>query len=101
MTLPQILSCSLVVAMMAAFVWGRLRYDVVALLALLAGVQLRLVFLDHGQDVLGDLAGAPAATVDAQHVQVVVGVKREGDDDREVVALLLADRVVDRDEPPA
>ena len=29
MTLPQILSCSLVAAMMAAFVWGRLRYDVV------------------------------------------------------------------------
>ena len=53
------------------------------------------------QDVLGDLAGAPTATVDAQHVQVIVGVQREGDDDREVVALLLADRVVDRDEPPA
>ena len=43
MTLPQILSCSLVVAMMAAFVWGRLRYDVVALLALLAGVTLGVV----------------------------------------------------------
>lgn len=43
MTLPQILSCSLVAAMMAAFVWGRLRYDVVALLALLAGVALGIV----------------------------------------------------------
>ncbi|KUL97044.1 permease [Bosea sp. WAO] len=43
MTLPQILSCSLVAAMMAAFVWGRLRYDVVALLALLAGVVLGVV----------------------------------------------------------
>ncbi len=43
MTLPQILSCSLVAAMMAAFVWGRLRYDVIALLALLAGVALGVV----------------------------------------------------------
>jgi di/tricarboxylate transporter len=43
MTLPQILSCSLVAAMMAAFVWGKLRYDVVALLALLAGVALGVV----------------------------------------------------------
>ena len=43
MTLPQILSCSLVAAMMAAFVWGKLRYDVVALLALLAGIALGVV----------------------------------------------------------
>ena len=43
MTLPQILSCSLVAAMMAAFVWGKLRYDVIALLALLAGVALGVV----------------------------------------------------------
>jgi di/tricarboxylate transporter len=43
MTLPQILSCSLVAAMMAAFVWGKLRYDVIALLALLAGIALGVV----------------------------------------------------------
>ena len=43
MTLPQILSCSLVGAMMVAFLWGRFRYDVVALVALLAGVVLGVV----------------------------------------------------------
>lgn len=43
MTLPQILSCSLVGAMMIAFLWGRLRYDVVGLLALLTGVAIGVV----------------------------------------------------------
>jgi len=43
MTVPQFLSVSLVAVMMAAFVWGRLRYDIVALLALLAGVALGIV----------------------------------------------------------
>ena len=43
MTLPQILSCALVAAMMAAFLWGRLRYDVVALLALLTGLAIGVV----------------------------------------------------------
>jgi di/tricarboxylate transporter len=43
MTTPQILSVSLVAVMMAAFLWGRLRYDIVAMLALLAGVVLGIV----------------------------------------------------------
>lgn len=43
MTQPQILSVLLVAGMMAAFLWGRLRYDVVAMLALLAAVLLGLV----------------------------------------------------------
>lgn len=43
MTLPQILSVSLVAVMMAAFLWGRLRYDIVAMLALLAGVAIGIV----------------------------------------------------------
>ena len=38
MTLPQILAFTIVAVMMALFVWGRLRYDVVALLALVAAV---------------------------------------------------------------
>ncbi len=37
MTTPQILAFAILAAMMALFVWGRLRYDVVAVLALLAG----------------------------------------------------------------
>ncbi len=43
MTQPQILSVLLVTGMMAAFVWGRLRYDIVAMLALLLSVLLGLV----------------------------------------------------------
>lgn len=43
MTTPQLFSVSLVAVMMAAFLWGRLRYDIVALLALLAGVAIGIV----------------------------------------------------------
>ena len=43
MTQPQILSVLLVAGMMAAFLWGRLRYDIVAMLALLLAVALGLV----------------------------------------------------------
>jgi di/tricarboxylate transporter len=43
MTTPQLLSVSLVAVMMAAFLWGRLRYDIVAMLALLAGVAIGIV----------------------------------------------------------
>jgi di/tricarboxylate transporter len=38
MTLPQALAFTIVGVMMALFVWGRIRYDVVALLALVAAV---------------------------------------------------------------
>jgi hypothetical protein len=38
MTLPQASAFAIVGAMMVLFVWGRLRYDVVAMLALLASV---------------------------------------------------------------
>ncbi len=43
MTLPQILSVATLAAMMAMFVWGRFRYDVVAILALLASLALGIV----------------------------------------------------------
>lgn len=43
MTTGQILSIALLVAMMGVFVWGRFRYDVTAILALLAGLALGLV----------------------------------------------------------
>ena len=43
MTQPQTLSVLLVAGMMAAFLWGRLRYDIVAMLALLLAVALGLV----------------------------------------------------------
>lgn len=43
MTTPQYLSIALLVAMMAMFVWGRFRYDITAMLALLAGLALGIV----------------------------------------------------------
>src|SRR5688572_13436279 len=43
MTTPQILAFAIVAAMMALFVWGRLRYDLVAVLALLAAIAAGIV----------------------------------------------------------
>jgi len=43
MTLPQILSLATLAAMMALFVWERFRYDVTAILALLASLVLGIV----------------------------------------------------------
>lgn len=43
MTTPQIISILLVIGLMAGFVWGRLRYDVVAALALAVGVATGLI----------------------------------------------------------
>ena len=43
MTLPQALALGIVAAMMVLFVWGRLRYDLVAALALVAAVAVGIV----------------------------------------------------------
>ena len=43
LTLPQLLSFAVIALMMAAFVWGRLRYDLVAALALLAALAVGVV----------------------------------------------------------
>ncbi|MDF7774969.1 SLC13 family permease [Sphingomonas sp. AOB5] len=43
MTLPQILSVSVLAGMMLLFVWGRLRYDLVAVIALLAALAVGVV----------------------------------------------------------
>ena len=46
MTTPQILAFAIIGAMMAMFVWGRLRYDLVAVLALLAAIVAGIVPYD-------------------------------------------------------
>ena len=46
MTTPQLFAFAILAAMMALFVWGRLRYDMVAVLALLAGVVAGIVPTD-------------------------------------------------------
>jgi len=43
MTLPQFLAFSIIAVTMALFVWGRLRYDLVALLALMAAIVTGIV----------------------------------------------------------
>lgn len=43
MTLPQMLSIATLLGMMGLFVWGRFRYDVTAILALLAALALGIV----------------------------------------------------------
>lgn len=57
MTLDQALAFAVVAGMMALFVWGRLRYDLVALLALLAAVATGIVpaesaFTGFGSDIV-------------------------------------------------
>src|SRR5690348_15398244 len=47
MTLPQFLAFAIIVATMALFVWGRLRFDLVALLALFAAIAARIVPTDR------------------------------------------------------
>ncbi|HVK91044.1 MAG TPA: SLC13 family permease [Mycoplana sp.] len=46
MTTPQILAFSVILAMMAGFIWDRIRYDIVACLALLLAVAVGIVPYD-------------------------------------------------------
>ena len=43
MTAPQWLSIATLAATMALFIWGRLRYDLVAMLGLLAGIAVAVL----------------------------------------------------------
>ena len=61
MTLPQGLAFAIVALMMALFVWGRLRYDVVAMLALAAAV------------IVGIVPAKEAFTGFADDVVIIVG----------------------------
>ncbi len=54
MTLAQWIDVGLVVAMMAAFVWGRFRYDVVATMALVAAVLFGVVSPENAFDGFSD-----------------------------------------------
>ena len=47
MTLPQVLAFAVIFGMMALFIWGRLRYDLVAMLALFASVCVGIVPADE------------------------------------------------------
>jgi len=47
MTTPQLLSVAVIALMMAAFIWGRFRYDLIAACALLLAVAVGVVPFDH------------------------------------------------------
>mgnify|MGYP006145698955 CR=1 FL=1 len=47
MTLPQILSVAVLSGMMLLFIWGRFRYDLVAVMALLAALAAGIVDPKH------------------------------------------------------
>ena len=63
MTLDQALAFAVLIGMMALFVWGRIRYDLVALLALLVSIAVGIVppdeaFTGFGNDILVIVATA-------------------------------------------
>jgi hypothetical protein len=63
LTLPQLLSFAVVAGMMALFVWSRLRYDLVAIIALLAALAVGIVppekaFVGFSADIIIIVASA-------------------------------------------
>ncbi len=50
MTAPQVLSFAIIAAMLGLFIWGSLRYDLVAALALIAAVLCQVVPAEHAFD---------------------------------------------------
>lgn len=74
MTLDQALAFGLMAATIGAFVWGRLPYDLVAVLALLAGVALGVVPADEAFSGFGD----DVVVIVAAALLVSAGVARSG-----------------------
>ena len=74
MTTPQILSFCLLGATIALFVWDRLRYDVVAMLALCAGMVLGLVPFNQAFHGFSD----PVVVVVAAALVVSAAIERSG-----------------------
>jgi di/tricarboxylate transporter len=76
MTTPQILAFAIIGAMMALFVWGRLRYDLVALLALFAAIVAGIVpydkaFSGFSDDIVIIVASALLVSAAVQRSGVV------------------------------
>jgi di/tricarboxylate transporter len=74
MTTPQLLVFGLLAAMMALFVWDRLRYDLVALLGLLAALAVGLVPAEHAFAGFGD----PVVVIVGSVLVVSAGIARSG-----------------------
>ena len=91
MTTPQMLAFAVLAGMMLLFIWGRLRYDLVAILALLAAVAVGIVepkdaftgFADDIVIIVGSALVVSAAIARSGIVEAVVqrltgGVRRVG-----------------------
>ncbi len=81
MTLPQFFAFAIVGVMMVLFVWGRLRYDLVAMLALLAGVVTGVVapkdaFSGFSDDIVIIVASALLVSGGIARSGAVEGVMR-------------------------
>ena len=81
MTGPQIIAFVILAAMMAMFVWGRLRYDLVALLALLAAVLSGIVpydraFSGFSDDIIVIVASALLLSAAVAHSGVIESLLR-------------------------
>jgi di/tricarboxylate transporter len=81
MTLQQGLAFGILAAMMALFVWGRLRYDLVAVLALLAGVAAGIVpydkaFTGFSDDIVIIVASALLVSAAVERSGVIATVLR-------------------------
>lgn len=81
MTQPQFLAFAIVGAMMALFVWGRLRYDLVAMLSLLAAIAAGIVapkdaFSGFSDDIVIIVASALLVSAGIARSGAVEGVMR-------------------------
>jgi di/tricarboxylate transporter len=81
MTLPQILSVGVLAGMMLLFIWGRLRYDMVAVVALLAALALGIVkpkeaFTGFSDDIVIIVASALVLSAAVQRSGVIERVMR-------------------------
>lgn len=79
MTHPQLLAFAVLAVMMAAFVWGRLRYDLVAVLALIAAILLGVVpheaaFKGFGDDIVIIVASALIVSAAVERSGVIEAV---------------------------
>src|SRR5512134_2319107 len=81
MTQPQFVAFAVLAGMMAAFAWGRLRYDVVAVLALVVAILVGVVphetaFSGFGDDIVIIVASALIVSAAVERSGTVESVLR-------------------------
>jgi di/tricarboxylate transporter len=74
LTFDQAIALSIIVGMLALFIWGRLRYDLTALLALLASLAAGIVPVDKAFVGFGD----QVVIIVASALVISAGVAKSG-----------------------